>query len=85
MTHRTVRSAGAGASGSCRYTGAAERVGGDPELAEAAGRIREEGWRASRAHRRSGEGLGGWPPADAALPIRLGRAEWAIIRQELDR
>lgn len=66
-------------------TGAVERVGGDPELAEAVGRIREEGWRASRAHRQSGEGFGGWPPADAALPIRLGPAEWGIVRQELDR
>lgn len=66
-------------------TGAIERVDGDPELAEAAGRVREAGWRASRSHERRGEGPVGWPPRDAVLEIRLRSGDWDVVRQEIAR
>jgi hypothetical protein len=66
-------------------TGAVERVGGDPELAEAAGRVRAAGWRALRSHPRRGEGPGGWPPLDTVLEIELRSGDWDVVRQEIAR
>ena len=66
-------------------TGAVEQVGGDQELADAVGRIREEGWRACEAHPGRGQGPVGWPPHEAELEIRLDSAAWDVVEQELVR
>jgi hypothetical protein len=60
--------------------GAVERVGGDEAVAERAGRLREVGWAANRAHPRAGSGRGGWPATDDIMPIELSSSDWQFAR-----
>ncbi|MFE6236147.1 hypothetical protein [Cellulosimicrobium sp. NPDC057862] len=71
--------------GTLDNTGATERVGGDEELAAAAGRLREVGWAVAAAHPAVGLGRGGWPPTTETLAIRMSRADWQMVAAELRR